>query len=200
MCLAPSVRNKTEVSAFMAKRIAGRDVYRTKICTNSTCYQTMWCQWLPSILLILDLKSRVALCFCYWGTSLNSPILLLLLTSKVQFFESILYLNCSLHLCRRWKERAKKSVAFLFFSVLGLREDLRWIPFSRYRALLAKESIPKKQLNKESFKHTFGWNTWSYDKTYKALQPSCILACSDDCVKNGKCIKVTLSQLSTIPY
>jgi len=51
MCLAPSVRNKTEVSAFMAKRIAGRDVYRTKICTNSTCYQTMWCQWLPSILL-----------------------------------------------------------------------------------------------------------------------------------------------------
>lgn len=48
---------------------------------------------------------------------------------------------------------------------------------------MTKEIILEMQLNKRSLKHTFGWNTWSYDKTYEALQPSCILACSDDHMK-----------------
>lgn len=170
MHLATSMPKTTEVSAFMAKRIAAKDVFGTKISTNSTCYQTMWCQWLLSISLTLP-KSRVALCLCYGGTSLNSPAPLHL---QVQFYEYILYLSYSLHLLgeRGKKKRQKKADVLLFFSVPRLREDLRWIPFWRYGTLLTKENILKKQLNKGSLKHTFSWNTWSYDKTYKTIQPS----------------------------
>lgn len=39
--LAASMPKKTEISTFMAKRVAAKDVFGTKISTNSTCYQTI---------------------------------------------------------------------------------------------------------------------------------------------------------------
>lgn len=44
MDVAASMPKMTKINTFVAKRIAAKDVFGTKISTNSTCYQTISCQ------------------------------------------------------------------------------------------------------------------------------------------------------------
>lgn len=174
-------------STFMAK-IDAKDKMGTKISTNSICYQTMWSHWLYCTSLTLGFKSWVDLCLGDGRTSWN----LLCSSSFLKVSSMDLPYTWTTQTHTHTEPKKQKPVILLvlrsFMAERRLRMDtfpktwnqrIVWVGKdlkSHLVQLPKKENILKKQLNKRSLKSTFRWNACSYDKTYKTLEISCILA------------------------